>query len=279
MKFGIIIFATEYSIEPAELAIAAEERGIESLWFPEHSHIPLSRLSPFPGGGELPKMYCDVFDPFVALGAAASVTSKIMIGTGICLVVQRDPIQLAKETSTLDTISNGRFLFGIGAGWNADEMKNHGTNNFKKRFSLMNERVAAIKSIWLNERASFSGDYVNFDKIVAYPKPKTKPHPPIFVGGGFPHGARRALQYGDAWMPSGVSSSGMNIYQVLPRFRQMAAEFGREPDEVPVTYFNLDPNIKEINKLEDAGVERAVFALPSKKRDIILPILDKLAKS
>ena len=142
MKFGIIIFTTEYSIEPAELAIAAEERGIESLWFPEHSHIPLSRLSPFPGGGELPKMYYDVFDPFVALGAAASVTTNLMIGTGICLVVQRDPIQLAKETSTLDTISNGRFLFGIGAGWNADEMKNHGTNNFKERFSLMNERVA-----------------------------------------------------------------------------------------------------------------------------------------
>ena len=279
MKVGIIIFTTEYSIQPAELAIAAEERGIESLWFPEHSHIPVSRESPFPGGGELPRMYYDVFDPFVALSAAASVTSNILIGTGICLVVQRDPIQLAKETATLDTISNGRFLFGIGAGWNADEMKNHGTTNFKTRFDLMNERVAAIKCIWLNEKASFSGNYVNFDEIVAFPKPKSKPHPPIFVGGGFPHGARRALQYGDAWMPSGVSSSGMNIYEVIPRFRQMAAEFGKDPDSFPVTYFNLDPKIEDIKKLEDLGIDRVVFGLPSKGREIILPILDNLGKS
>ncbi|MBH69648.1 MAG: LLM class F420-dependent oxidoreductase [Rhodospirillaceae bacterium] len=278
MKFGVVIFTTQYSISPSQLAIAVEERGIESVWFPEHSHIPLPRVSPFPGGGDLPQIYYDVFDPFAALASAAAVTQKIKLGTGICLVVQRDPIQLAKQVASLDQISNGRFLFGIGAGWNAEEMRDHGTGDFKDRFRLMNERVGAMRSIWSNEKAEYTGKYVNFGSMIAFPKPFQKPHPPIMVGGGFPQGAKRALRYGNAWMPSGVSSSTMNIYEVLPRFRQLAAEFERNPAEVPVTYFNLDSEMSEINKLQDAGVDRLVFALPSKKQEIILPILDRLAK-
>lgn len=278
MKFGVVIFTTEYSISPAQLAIAVEDRKMESLWFPEHSHIPIPRVTPFPGGGELPKMYYDVLDPFVALASAASVTNKVKLGTGICLVGQRDPIQLAKQVSSLDHLSNGRFLFGIGAGWNAEEMKDHGTIDFKDRFRLMNERVAAMQSIWTNEHASYTGKYISFKSIVSYPKPFQKPYPPVMVGGGFPHGAKRALRYGNAWMPSGVSSSSMDIYEVLPRFRQLAAEFERNLDEVPVTYFNLSPDINDVNKLEDAGVERLVFALPSDTRDAILPILDKIVE-
>ena len=276
MKFGVMMFTTDYSMAAHELALAAEERGFESLWFPEHSHIPLPRVSPWPGGGDLPKMYYDVMDPFESLGAAAAVTKRIKLATGFCLVVQRDPIQLAKEVATLDQLSNGRFLFGIGGGWNAEEMADHGTTDFKGRFKLMDQRVEALRTIWTQNKPEFHGELVDFGPMMTWPKPVQKPHPPIIVGGGFPYGARRAIAYGDGWMPIG---DRVDVVELLPRFRQMAAEFGREPDEVPVTYFNLDPNIKEINKLEDAGVERVVFALPSKKRDIILPILDKLVKS
>ena len=162
MHHGVMMFVTDYSMGPAELAVAAEERGFESLWFPEHSHIPASRRSPWPGGPELPKMYYDVMDPFVALGAAAAVTDTIKLATGICLVIQRDPIQTAKEVATLDRISGGRFLFGVGAGWNAEEMEDHGTD-FATRFELMRERVLAMKAIWTEDEAEYHGRYVDFD--------------------------------------------------------------------------------------------------------------------
>ena len=175
MKFGVMMFPTDYSMSPHELAIAVEERGFESLWFPEHSHIPLPRVSPWPGGGELPKMYYDVMDPFVSLGAAASVTNTIKLGTGICLVVQRDPIQLAKEVATIDRLSKGRFLFGIGAGWNAEEMADHGTTDFKGRFKLMNERVAALRTIWTENKPEYHGDHVDFGPMMTWPKPVQNP--------------------------------------------------------------------------------------------------------
>ena len=170
MKLGVSIFPTDYSVSPTDLAVAAEERGFDSLWFPEHSHIPVSRLTPWPGGGDLPQQYYDCMDPFVALAAAAAVTKTIMLGTGICLVIQRDPIQTAKEVATLDTVSGGRVLFGVGGGWNLDEISNHGTE-FKSRFRLMRERIAAMKAIWTQEQAEYHGKFVDFDPIFAAPKP------------------------------------------------------------------------------------------------------------
>lgn len=276
MKFGVQIFATDYSIRPAALAKAAEERGFESLWFPEHSHIPASRLSPWPGGADLPKMYYDVMDPFVSLGSAASVTSKIRLCTGICLVIQRDPIQLAKEVATLDTISDGRVILGIGAGWNQEEMENHGTD-FDRRFKVMREKIEAMRAIWTEDKAEYHGEFVNFDPVMAWPKPVQKGGPPIILGGGFPGGAKRAIRYGNGWMP--INGRGWDITETLSQFRQMTAEAGREPDDVPVSIFAAPTGDDQIRTLRDAGVERLVFGLPPEKEDTILPMLDKLAKA
>ncbi|MFP6746258.1 MAG: LLM class F420-dependent oxidoreductase [Alphaproteobacteria bacterium] len=275
MDYGVAIFATDYTITPAELAVAAEERGFESLWFPEHSHIPLSRISPWPGGGDLPKHYYDCMDPIVAMATAASVTKTIRLCTGICLIIQRDPIQLAKEVATLDQLSGGRVVLGVGGGWNAEEMADHGTA-FDSRFRLMDERVAALKVIWTENKPEFSGEFVNFEPMMAWPKPVQKPHPPILVGGGFPHGARRAIEYGDGWMPLG--GRGWDPLETLPRFRQMAAEADRDPDSLNITIFGAEDDTDTNKSYRDAGVGRAVFVLPSSGRDEILPLLDQYAK-
>src|ERR1700704_1029512 len=195
MRIGGTMFFTDYSMSPTELARALEDRAFDSLWVPEHSHIPLTRKSPFPSGGDLPKKYYDVMDPFVTLAAAAAATTTLKIATGICLVVQRDPIQTAKSVATLDQVSGGRFLFGIGAGWNAEEMADHGTA-FKSRFEVMQERVEAMKAIWTKSKPEYTGEFVKFPPMMTWPKPVQKPHPPVLVGGAFPHGARRALAYG-----------------------------------------------------------------------------------
>ena len=192
MRIGGAMFFTDYSMSPTELARALEDRGFDSLWVPEHSHIPLTRKSPFPSGGDLPKKYYDVMDPFVVLGAAAAVTKTLLLGTGICLIAQRDAIQTAKQVASIDQISGGRFLFGVGNGWNEDEMANHGTA-FASRHKLARERVEAMKVIWTQTKAEYHGEFVNFDPMMAWPKPVQKPHPPIMVGGAFPYGARRAL--------------------------------------------------------------------------------------
>ena len=272
MHFGIMMFVTDYSMSSAELAIAAEERGFESMWIPEHSHIPTSRISPFPGGGELPQPYYDVMDPFIALGAAASGTSKIRLATGICLVIQRDPIQTAKEVSTLDQISGGRMIFGVGAGWNLEEMSDHGTDP-NTRGHLMNERIEAMKVIWENDKAEYHGKFVNFDEMITRPKPVQKPHPPIVVGGGFPHGARRAIALGDEWMPVGGRDG--DVIELRSRVRQMAAESGREPDSLGVSVYGSPTDLDQSKRFADNGITRSVFRLPSKKADEILPILDK----
>src|SRR5690348_11317522 len=196
MHFGVSMFHTDYSIPAVKLGRPLEARGSEWMWAPEHSHIPASRRTPFPGGGELPKSYSEVMDPFVVLSAAAVVTKTLKLGTGICLVVQRDPIQTAKLVASIDQISGGRFLFGVGAGWNAEEMADHGTE-FKSRFKLMEERIVAMKAIWTEAKAEYHGAFVDFPPLMTWPKPKQKPHPPILVGGGFPYAARRALAYGD----------------------------------------------------------------------------------
>ena len=275
MDYGVAIFSTDYSITPAELAVAAEERGFESLWFPEHSHIPLSRKSPWPGGGDLPKHYYDCMDPMIAMATAAPVTKTIRLCTGICLVVQRDPIQLAKEVASLDQLSNGRVILGVGGGWNEEEMADHGTA-FKSRFRLMAERIAAMKCIWTENKPEFSGEFVNFPPMMAWPKPAQKPYPPILVGGGFPHGAKRAIAYGDGWMPLG--GRGWDVLETLPRFRQMAAEAGRDPDSLGITIFGAEDKVDALKSYQDAGVERTVFTLPSAGRDKVLPLLDEYAK-
>ena len=200
MKFGITMFPADFAMDPVALGRAVEERGFESLWFPEHTHIPTSRKSPWPGGPELPREYYHTHDPFVALGAVAATTTNLKLGTGICLVVERDPITTAKEVASLDFLSNGRFLFGIGGGWNLEEMENHGTDP-DKRWKLMRERVLAMKEIWAKDEAEFHGKLVDFDPIWSWPKPVQKPHPPIYVGGGGPHTFQRVVEYGDAWLP------------------------------------------------------------------------------
>src|SRR5574339_693584 len=221
MHFGLTIFPTDYAIHPAELGRAAEERGFESLWVAEHSHIPCSRKTPWPGGAELPKMYYDVVDPFVALSMAAAATTKLKVGTGICLVIQRDPIQTAKQVASLDQISGGRFLFGIGAGWNAEEMADHGTV-FTSRFKLMRERVEAMKAIWTQSKPEYHGEFVSFPPMMTWPKPVQKPHPPVIVGGAYPYGARRAIAYGDGWVPHARRPTYGEVLNLLPDFMKMA---------------------------------------------------------
>ena len=276
MDYGIAQFPTDYSIAPAALAVAAEERGFESFWAPEHSHIPWSRKSPWPGGADLPKQYYDVMDPFLALASAATATSRIKLGTGICLVVQRDPIYTAKEVSTLDRISNGRFLFGIGGGWNAEEMGDHGTD-FSTRFALMEERVAAMKTIWTEAKAEYHGEFVDFDSMAQWPKPVQRPHPPVIVGGAFPWGARRAAAYGDGWMP--IGGRNQDVLEILPRFRQMVAEAGRDPASVAVTLFGVAPDEALLDRAEAADVVRAVFMLPSVDEAESLKELDALVET
>src|SRR5690348_15071370 len=200
MHFGVSMFHTDYSIPAVKLGRPLEARGSEWMWAPEHSHIPASRRTPFPGGGELPKSYSEVMDPFVVLSAAAVVTKTLKLGTGVCLVVQRDPIQTAKLVASLDQVSGGRFLFGVGGGWNADEMADHGTE-FKSRFKLMRERIEAMREIWTKTKPEYHGEMVDFGPMMTWPKPLQQPHPPVIVGGMFPHAARRALRYGDGWIP------------------------------------------------------------------------------
>jgi probable F420-dependent oxidoreductase len=274
MEFGAAMFFTDYSMRPDELATALEARGFDSLWAPEHSHIPLARSSPWPSGGELPKKYYDVMDPFVSLTAAAIATTTLKIATGICLVVQRDPIQTAKLVASIDQISRGRFLFGVGAGWNADEMADHGTV-YKTRFSLMRERLEAMKAIWTQSKPEYHGKFVDFGPMMTRPKPVQKPHPPILVGGNFPHGARRALAFGDAWMPHASRPDYPDVAEFLPRFRQMAAEANRDPATVPITIFGTPEEPDRLKRYRELGIARTVVSLPSAKSDEILPILDR----
>jgi probable F420-dependent oxidoreductase len=276
MLFGASMFFTDYSMGAGELAQALEERGFESVWAPEHSHIPVSRQSAFPSGGELPKQYYDVMDPFVSLTYAAAVTKTIKIGTGVCLVAQRDPIQTAKLVASLDQVSGGRFLFGIGGGWNADEMADHGTE-FKSRFKLMRERIEAMKEIWSKSKPEYHGEMVDFAPMMTWPKPVQQPHPPIILGGMFPHAARRAIRYGDGWIPHSRRPQYEDVTDFLPQFRQMAAEAGRDLSTCPVTVWGIQPEIDRVRRYADQGVARGVVQLTAEKADKILPLLDRWA--
>ena len=276
MDFGAAIFFTDYAMGPADLGRALEQRGFDSLWAPEHSHIPLSRQSPFPAGGDLPKKYYDVMDPFVTLAAAAAATTRLKVATGICLIVQRDPIQTAKEVASLDQISGGRFLFGIGAGWNAEEMRDHNTE-FKTRFGLMQERVEAMKVIWTKSKPEYTGRFVKFPPMMTWPKPVQKPHPPVIVGGAFPYGARRAIAYGDGWVPHARRPAYGDVLSLLPEFCKLAVEAGRDPATLPITIFGAAEDVDAIRRYRDAGVARLIFNLASAKADEVLPVLDRCA--
>jgi probable F420-dependent oxidoreductase len=261
-------------MRPDALARALETRGFESVWAPEHSHIPSSRATPFPQGGPLPQKYYEAMDPFVSLTAAAVATERLRIGTGVCLVTQRDPIQTAKLVASLDRLSAGRFLFGVGAGWNAEEMADHGTR-FETRFALMRERIAAMAAVWTEDEPEFHGQYVDFAKMRSGPKPVQKPHPPVLVGGAFPYAARRALRYGDGWIPHGARPQYADVSEFMPQFHQMAAEIGRKLEDVPVTVFGVAKNYERLSRYRDRGVARAVVSLPSAAADEILPVLDR----
>ncbi|MBI3635551.1 MAG: LLM class F420-dependent oxidoreductase [Candidatus Rokubacteria bacterium] len=275
MDYGVVMFATDYAIKPDELARALEERGFESIWFPEHTHIPASRRSPWPGGGELPREYWSSYDPFVALTVAATATRRLKLGTGICLVVEHDPITTAKEVATLDRLSGGRFLFGIGGGWNAEEMANHGTD-FAKRWRVLRERVLAMKAIWTQQEAEFHGEFVNFDKIWADPKPLQQPHPPVIMGGDGPKTFERVVEFADGWMP--ILRPQTDPVAKIPALREALARAGRKPESAPVSIFFAPPNRNGLDRMVAAGVSRAIFGLPSAPRDEVLPKLDAYAK-
>jgi len=275
MHFGACFFPTAYAIDPIELATALEDRGFESVWLAEHSHIPASRESSWPGGAELPQMYYDTLDPFVTLGAMATATATLKLGTGIALVVQRDPIHTAKEVASLDVLSGGRVLFGVGAGWNLEEMADHGTDP-GRRFGLMRERVESMKALWADEVAEYHGDQVDFGPTYQNPKPVQQPHPPIHVGGVAPGGLRRAVAYGNGWIPIGGRTPVDGA--VLSGLRAEAcAEAGRDPSEVEVSIYYAPADASVLDDLGEHGIERAAFSVPSAPRDEVLPLLDAYA--
>ena len=274
MHSGVMMFATDYAIRVDDLARAAEERGFESLWLPEHTHIPASRRTPWPGGADLPQEYWHTHDLFVALATAAAVTRTLKIASGICLLIERDPITTAKEVASLDFLSNGRFIFGIGGGWNAEEMANHGTN-FKRRWKLLRERVEAMKKIWTEDNAEYNGELVNFDPVWSWPKPVQKPHPPILLGGHTPKALQRVVNYCDGWMPIGVRAG--NIIESITDLRRRAEQAGRDPKSISVTICGTPPDEGLVERYRTAGVERLIFALPPADRDTVLPLMESYA--
>jgi probable F420-dependent oxidoreductase len=270
------MFPTDYAIPIDELARELEARSFESVWLPEHTHIPASRKSPWPGGPNLPREYWHTLDPFVALAAAAVVTKTLKLGTGICLVIERDPILLAKEVASLDHLSQGRVLFGIGGGWNAEEMEHHGTP-FGERWKILRERIGALKAIWTQDEAEFHGKYVNFEKLWSYPKPVQKPYPPILMGGAGPHARQRAVDFDGHWIPIGGRAYSEPIAESMADFRARAEKAGRDPATLTVTIFGVAPDETRVATLRDAAVTRAVFFVPSATRDVVLPLLDQYA--
>jgi probable F420-dependent oxidoreductase len=226
----------------------------------------------------LPKQYYDVMDPFVTLTAAAAVTKQLKLGTGVCLVNQRDPIQTAKLVASIDQVSNGRFLFGVGNGWNQDEMENHGTV-FATRHKLVRERIEAMKAIWTQTKPEYHGEFVNFDPMMTWPKPVQKPHPPIIIGGAYPYAARRAVRYGDGWIPlAGRATQYGDVFDYVPKFREMLKEAGRDPATFPISLFGSTEDPDTLKRYRDLGVVRVVISLPPAKADVVLPVLDKWAK-
>ena len=272
MKIGVYIFPTEYSISIVDLGCELEDRGFESLFVPEHPHIPASRKTPFPSGGLLPKEYSHTLDPFVALAAVAARTKKLRIGTGICLLTERDPIVTAKIVASLDQVSNGRFELGLGAGWNAEEMENHGTT-YEHRFQIMVDRTKAMQTIWMEDEAKYRGKFVEFDPIWSWPKPLQKPHPPILLGGETEHTLRRVVDFADGWFPRGSKLS--NPKSAMDQLRYHAEKAGRDFGSLAVTVFRGLPEEAYLEECEAAGIYRVLLPLPSEDSDTVLPLLEK----
>jgi probable F420-dependent oxidoreductase len=274
MRVGAFYFPADYGINIAELAKALEDRGFDSLFVPEHTHIPASRKSPFPGGGELPKRYSHTHDPFVALAFAAAATKKLKLGTGILLVPQHEPIVTAKAIASLDQLSGGRFIFGIGGGWNVEEMENHGAK-YQTRFKQMREHVLAMKELWTKEEASFDGEFVKFDRVWSWPKPAQQPHPPIILGGETDHTLRRVIEYCDGWFPR--PRGGFDVVKGVAHLRQMAEKAGRDPSTITTIVFGSANDAKVLESYDKAGIQSALLAIPDESRDEILRYLDKIA--
>jgi probable F420-dependent oxidoreductase len=274
MELGLAILLTDYSMPPARLARLAEERGFESLFLAEHTHIPVSRDTPYSGGGELPREYSHTLDPFVALTAAAGVTERLKVGTGICLVVERDPITTAKEVATLDHVSGGRFLFGVGAGWNLEEMRNHGTDP-RRRFSIMRERIEAMKAIWTEDEAEYHGEHVDFDPIWSWPKPAQKPHPPVLVGGRGEKVLDRVVAFGDEWMPNRIDDPE-ELGERITDLQRRAERAGRE--RIRVSVFGAKPDAGFVERLGAAGVSRCFFYVQPEEPGEVERQVDELAK-
>jgi probable F420-dependent oxidoreductase len=273
MRHSLTMFATDRAMPPAELARAAEERGFYGLYFPEHTHIPISRRTPYPGGGELPEEYRRTLDPFVALAAAATASTRLRIGTGVCLVAQRDPIVTAKQVATLDLISGGRFVFGVGIGWNEEEAANHGVD-FPRRRSQAREHVLAMQRLWADEVASYEGTYVQLPPSWSWPKPVQRPRPPILVGGVasaalFQHIA----EYADGWLPIG----GAGVAAQLPLLREAFARAGRDPAAAQVVSYAVQPDAGKLAHYREIGIAEVVFALPPAPREVVLPLIDRYA--
>ena len=275
MKIGAYMFATDYNIDIVELATAMEERGFESLFVPEHTHIPSSRLTPWPGGDDLPKMYIHTHDPMVSLAFAAAATKNLKIGTGICLVPQHDPIVLAKSIASLDMLSGGRFIFGIGGGWNVDEMENHGVA-YKTRFAQMREHILAMKEIWMEDTATFHGDFVEFDKIWSYPEPVQDPHPPILLGGETDYTLRRIVDYCDGWFPR--ARGGFDPHEAVTRLKQHADEAERDMSTLQINVFGPKADQATMDSYRQHGIDRAILTIPDASRDDVLKLLDEHAK-
>jgi probable F420-dependent oxidoreductase len=269
MRFGIATFVTDEGIRPDVLGRALEERGFRSLFLAEHSHIPVGRESPYPAGGELPRKYYRTLDPFVALTAAAAVTSRLVLGTGIALLPQRDLIHTAKEVASLDVVSGGRVAFGVGVGWNREEMRNHGTDP-ATRGALMDEQLAALIQIWTAEKAEYHGEHVDFDPIYLWPKPVQKPYPPIYIGGESPAALRRLATYGGGWLPRMHTPPAE-----IARVRRWLADQGR--DDVRFTVFGAAADEKLLAGLVDAGVDEITLTLDTLPEDDTLRSLDALA--
>jgi probable F420-dependent oxidoreductase len=274
VKFGIAFFPTAYAIPPAELARLTEERGFESLFFTEHTHIPASRETPDPAGGDQPREYSNTYDPFVALAQAAAVTTTLKVGTGICLVIERDPIITAKEVASIDQLSGGRMLFGIGAGWNREEMRNHGTDP-DTRFGRMRECVEAMRAIWTQDEATYHGKHVNFDRIWCWPKPAQEGGPPVLIGGNAEKTLDRVVRYGDEYLPNRVAPDEYML-EVFKNLQRKAEAAGR--DTIPITLYGIPRKPERIELLASGeGVHRLVWWLPSTTRDEIEPRVDERA--
>ena len=274
MRVGAFYFPADYGINIAELARALEDRGFDSLFVPEHTHIPASRKSPFPGGGELPKRYSHTHDPFVGLSFAAAATKKLKLGTGILLVPQHEPIVTAKAIASLDQLSGGRFIFGIGGGWNVEEMENHGAK-YQTRFKQMREHVLAMKELWTKDEASYDGEFVKFDRVWSWPKPAQQPHPPVILGGETDHTLRRVIEYCDGWFPR--PRGGFDVVKGVAHLHQMAEKAGRDPKTITTIVFGSANDAKVLESYDKAGIQSALLAIPDESRDEILRYLDTIA--